>query len=361
MPEKVERKIRYLIKKFPHTEWSGVLFTTHQGTFEKGDLMITCEDIYPMDLGTSGWTEFKMNEDVAAYMAENIELFNCDLHLVHSHHQLGAFLSGQDMKMVQQEGNDTNCFVSLVVDTLGNYVAIVTRKVQTKSKVVTTSIEQSYEFFGEGRKKISEEGSPTLTRFTTRDDIRYYDLEVERHEIDEQGDFDDLKYLDERFDEIVSRKAVPRCKTIFGDEDTLFGLFKQEASKKPANQAIGWQPDPRKIHRAAVSIVTCNLIINPDKFDFKQWIMRHLSNVYKRIFNVQEESIYLSAFDEWKDFIIPFILDNFDASDIPEELLDKYDLVQSRIAAAIQNELLKYDKNPYIKDYCDVLEQYIIE
>ena len=83
VPEKVERKIRYLIKKFPSTEWSGVLFTTHQGTFEKGDLVITCEDIFPMDLGTSGWTEFKMNEDVAAYMAENIELFNCELQLVH--------------------------------------------------------------------------------------------------------------------------------------------------------------------------------------------------------------------------------------------------------------------------------------
>ena len=36
-----------------------------------------------MDLGTSGWTEFKMNEDVTAYMAENIELFDCDMGLVH--------------------------------------------------------------------------------------------------------------------------------------------------------------------------------------------------------------------------------------------------------------------------------------
>ena len=361
MPEKVERKIRYLIRKFPSTEWSGVLFTTHQGTFEKGDLTVTCEDIFPMDLGTSGWTEFKMNEDVAAYMAENIELFNCELQLVHSHHSLGAFLSGQDIKMVQQEGNDTNCFVSLVVDTPGNYVAIVTRKVQTRSKVVTTSMEQSYEFFGEGRKRISKEGFSELIHFTTNEVIEYYDLEVERHVVDKHESFDDLKYLDERFDEIVSRKAVPRYKTVFGDEDILSGLFKQEDSKKPANQATGWQPDPRKIHRAAVSIVTCNLIINPDKFDFKQWITRHLSNVYKRIFNMQERSLYFTAFDEWKDFIIHFILDNFDASDIPEELLDNYDLVQSRVAAAIQNELLRYDQNPYIKDYCDALEQYIIE
>ena len=89
VPEKVEEKIRYLIRKFPHTEWSGVLFTTHEGTFENNDLVITCQDIYPMDLGTSGWTEFKMSEDVTAYMAENIELFDCDMSLCHSHHTMG--------------------------------------------------------------------------------------------------------------------------------------------------------------------------------------------------------------------------------------------------------------------------------
>lgn len=83
VPTKVEEKIRYLIRKFPHTEWSGVLFITHTGTFEDNDLVITCEDIYPMDLGTSGWTEFKMSEDVAAYIADNLELFDCEIGLVH--------------------------------------------------------------------------------------------------------------------------------------------------------------------------------------------------------------------------------------------------------------------------------------
>lgn len=279
-----------------------------------------------------------------------------------SHHSLGAFLSSQDLKMVQQEGNDTNCFVSLVVDTPGNYVAIVTRKVQTRYKVVETSLEESYEFFGEGRKELSKEGFSEVTNFTTREFIEYYDLEVERQVVDEKESLDDFKYLDDRFDDIVSKKAMPRYKSILGDDGILFGLFQQDNDKQPNTKPTGWQPDPKKIHRAAVSIVTCNLIINPDKFDFKQWITRHLSNVYKRIFNdVQEKGLCLSAFDEWKDFIIQFTIDYFDVSDIPDELVDNYDLVQSKIATAIQNELLKYDKNPYIKDYCNALEQYIIE
>lgn len=83
VPEKVEEKIRYLLRKFPQTEWSGVLFITHEGSFEDGNLVITCQDIYPMDLGNSTFTQFRMNEDVAAYIADNIELFDCDTALVH--------------------------------------------------------------------------------------------------------------------------------------------------------------------------------------------------------------------------------------------------------------------------------------
>lgn len=89
VPAKVEEKIRYLIRKFPNTEWSGVLFYSHAGGFETNDLVITCEDLYPMDLGTTGFTEFKMTEDVVSYMGENIELFDCQMGLIHSHHTMG--------------------------------------------------------------------------------------------------------------------------------------------------------------------------------------------------------------------------------------------------------------------------------
>lgn len=83
IPSSVEEKIRYLLRKFPSTEWSGVLFYSHKGSFEEGNLTITCRDIYPMDLGNATFTQFSMSEDVAAYIANNIDLFECDLGLVH--------------------------------------------------------------------------------------------------------------------------------------------------------------------------------------------------------------------------------------------------------------------------------------
>lgn len=88
VPQKVEEKIRYLLRKYPSTEWSGVLFYKHTGTFENNDLVITCEDLYPMDLGDATFTKFQMSEDVTGYMADNIELFDCDLGLIHSHHSM---------------------------------------------------------------------------------------------------------------------------------------------------------------------------------------------------------------------------------------------------------------------------------
>lgn len=83
VPEHVEAKIRYLIRKFPNTEWSGVLFYTHTGSFEQNNLVLTCQDIYPMDLGTTGFTEFHMTPDVTHYMADHLELFNCEIGNVH--------------------------------------------------------------------------------------------------------------------------------------------------------------------------------------------------------------------------------------------------------------------------------------
>lgn len=83
VPEKTEEKIRYLLRKFPSTEWSGILFYSHKGTFEDNSLVITCEDIFPMDLGNSGYTEFSMTPEVSHYIAEHLELFDCETGLVH--------------------------------------------------------------------------------------------------------------------------------------------------------------------------------------------------------------------------------------------------------------------------------------
>lgn len=384
VPENVEEKIRYLLRKFPSTEWSGVLFVTHQGSFENNDLVITCKDIYPMDLGNATFTEFTMNEDVAAYMSENIDLFDCDLQLIHSHHQMSTQPSGTDLNTLKEEGNERNCFVSLIVNNAGKYYAAITRKIQTKSEVTVKKLGTSYEFFGDGSKEL-EHKDETTTKVIEKEIIEYFDLEVERHEVSNS-----LAYLDDRFDEIMEKKATEGKKNQFtvAHTDNFLDwmhskpvpkeqdLFDDISDKEPQkissikddhmfNQTItnDWWPEPKKIHAAVVYMITCNLIINPEKFDLKQWITKHMKNVYIKTFG--ESSVYecehnaCGAFCEWRDFIIQHTLDYFDTTDVP---FDDANLFQSRIAQSINDELSEYiDVNPFIASYMEALELYIIE
>ncbi len=388
VPENVEEKIRYLLRKFPSTEWSGVLFVTHEGSFENNDLVITCKDIYPMDLGNATFTEFTMNEDVAAYMSENIELFDCDLQLIHSHHQMSTQPSGTDLNTLKEEGNERNCFVSLIVNNAGKYYAAITRKIQTKSEVTVKKLGTSYEFFGDGSKEVEHDNTET-TKVVEKEVIEYFDLEVERHEVPNT-----LEYLDARFDEIAKKKAIERKNNWdssniaptghFFDwmhskpvpkEQELFGdTSYREVPEKPYkdghmfNPSItdDWQPDPKKIHAAVVHMITCNLIINPEKFDLKQWVTKHMKNVYIKVFG--EYSIYeckhntCGAFSEWRDFIIQHTLDYFDTSDVPDAIFESGDIFQSRIAQAMRDEIMEFiDVNPYIEAYNEALVLNIVE
>lgn len=336
-----------------------------------------------MDLGNATFTEFKMSEDVASYMSENIELFDCDLQLIHSHHQMSTQPSGTDLNTLKEEGNERNCFVSLIVNNAGKYYAAVTRKIQTKSEVTIKRLGTSYEFFGEGSKELEHDSAET-TKVIEKEVIEYFDLDVERHEVSNS-----LEYLDARFDEIVKKKEEAKPKENYGSgfsdwlhhrpvfkEQSFFDdSLDKEVTKTPylsddsMLDNIGiedWQPDSKKIHAAVVHMITCNLILNPDKFDLKQWIVKHMSNVYRKIFG--ESSIYecehdaCGAFSEWRDFIIQYTLDYFDTSDVPDALFETYEIIQSRVAQAMSNELMEFiDVNPFIEAYNEALVLNIIE
>lgn len=399
MPRKVEEKIRYLIRKFPSTEWSGVLFYTHTGKFEDGSLEIHCQDIYPMDLGTGTFTDFKMDESVVGYIAENIDLFGCDTGLVHSHHYMGAFFSGTDTSTLRAEGNDTNCFVSLIVDTKGTYQAAITRKVQAKKEIITKYLDTSYEFFGEGTKYMGDHSTEERQTFVDDTIVEYFMLDVEIEHVDNP-----LAYLDTRFDEIqeAKRKRVPVTSTTinppvikasedgnhspwipnkstpvvnptsraFGndfDEDYSFREWqdRQNKAKEPTLfsddemaemiDVSGWEPDPTIIHRLVCQMVTCSLIVS-NNIDLKQWITRWMDKKYEELF-----SQIPSQFDEWSEFIVEFQINQYIDSDTHDEVFEDMNMYQSKIAKAMYDELYTYSENDYVSSYMEILTRYIYE
>lgn len=375
MPEKVEEKIRYLLRKYPSTEWSGVLFYSYQGGFESGDLVITCEDLFPMDLGTTGSTEFRMTPEVSRYVAHNIELFDCQTGLVHSHHQLGAFFSATDLSTLQAEGNDTNCFVSLVVDTRGTYVAAITRKIKTKRTVTITDNETSYNFFGEGSKNLS--APSTVTKEVENEEIQYFSLDVERHEVSNPLDF-----LDQRFKEILDKKnppskpSSPVSYNLFNDRpfthypinDCALPWWKEseeefsEQSKtfyadgdsEEETFEHNYSPDKDLIHAAVCKMIMCSLTFSASKFDLKQWVMRHMNNIYGKVFP------NMNAFQDWADFVVPFYVYNFVDPSAPKDLPDE-SYFGTVIEAMVKEIMpLRHTDTPFIQKYIETLENYLI-
>lgn len=136
IPSDVEYKIRILCAMSPDLEWSGILFYNISGSFDSG-ITVTCKDIFVMDSGSYGETEFDWaSPDIAAYVAENPGCMECYQGLIHSHHNMKAFFSGQDIHTLGQIGSKAPVFVSLIVNNAGKYAAAVTRRVKT----VTTGI-----------------------------------------------------------------------------------------------------------------------------------------------------------------------------------------------------------------------------
>jgi len=373
IPVSVEAKIRYLQRKFPSTEWSGVLFTTHTGSFENKDLVITCVDIFPMDLGNSTYTEFKNTPDITAYIAEHIdELWDCDLNLVHSHHSMATFFSSTDTATLRSEGNDTNNFVSLIVNNEGTYSAAVTRKVSTLREITETGV---YKFFGSD--------SPVPYNSSYREEncsrIEYFMLDIEKEDAPNP-----FQGIDDRFDEIQRRKSASIAK------DNV--VIKPSVSSKPINTAPSipsfnteqplpfkedfedndeekWNalyeefkaahaPDNAYVHNAAAKLFLCSLLINPEKIDLDKWVRNNMVKVYVSYFTGKD------SFDNYAEWMIDFLINEFVTlnKDTNDDLLLP-DYLSSMMAEALYDEVSLYSTadNAYVQSFLDILLRYFYE
>lgn len=182
--DKLEKKIRVLCNKFPNTEWSGILFYSYTGSFLDNNISFVAEDLLFMDTGYSATTEFYLDEaNIGSYIIDH-DLFGCQCGLIHSHHSMQAFFSGQDNAMLEQEGSSRNHFLSLVVNNVGKYVACVTVKEVFEHAITTKSY---YKTFNDEliKRGINESNQ-------TSEVIKIYDLDVVVHNTLFCDDYDEL-------------------------------------------------------------------------------------------------------------------------------------------------------------------------
>ena len=122
--EELLNKIKYLCQVFPTQEWSGVLFYNTKGSIENiSGMELTAFDLYPLDLGSSIYTEFEHSKEYIGYISRHPELMDSHQGLVHSHNQMNTFFSIIDTATLQEMVPQYKNYLSLIVNNSGTYTA----------------------------------------------------------------------------------------------------------------------------------------------------------------------------------------------------------------------------------------------
>jgi len=124
MPDEVLDKIKYLCKSIAKVEWSGVLFYSIKGSIKfPKNMIITLEDILPMDMGTSAYTEYDIDDRYIDYMMDVPQAMEWHMGHIHSHNSMNVFFSGTDMSELNDNSENHNFYLSLIVNNYMDFTA----------------------------------------------------------------------------------------------------------------------------------------------------------------------------------------------------------------------------------------------
>lgn len=345
IPSDVEKKIRHLCNRVHSVEWSGTLFYTYSGTYEDGTLEIRCVDIFPMDIGTSAYTEFDMSPDVIAYMTGHPELLDCQVGLIHSHNNMATFFSDTDTTTLREEGNDRNHFVSLIVNNEGIYTAAITRKI-IERKVTNTTF--SYKTFD----NIEKTG--TRTTEVEEEVIAYNMLDI----IKEGEVIEPFLEIDERLNVIRKNKdKVKKASTpsTYYPFTPLRYSEKGEKIKQPTlfDEDFLESEPPRKVElehnfsipASTVKSITLQLltgsiaIADVSRIDPVKW-----AGQMEKLFDKRFDN-NIQLFDLWAEIMVEFVLTNF----IPDRYARFEEEYISELSQEIYMAMDNLPQNKYIK------------
>ena len=167
IPKKVQDQIKHLCSTIRTIEWSGPLFYSMEGSIEDPkNLVITLEDILPLDIGTSGYTEYRMGPAVSKFMREN-EIFEKGFKMghIHSHHNMGVFFSGTDQSEIEDNSENHNFYLSIIVNNKGDIIG----KVGITAECEMDNLEEEIGF-----KAINEEGDEYLIESVIKKSSKKY-------------------------------------------------------------------------------------------------------------------------------------------------------------------------------------------
>jgi proteasome lid subunit RPN8/RPN11 len=123
-------------------EWSAVLiYKILEGSVEDpGNFKLEAIDLFLMDIGTSGYTEYEFDESVAGFLCDNPKYMEVGYALghIHSHNNMETFFSGTDKQELKDNAPNHEFYLSLIVNNKNNMCAkiAIAEEVET---IVTTN------------------------------------------------------------------------------------------------------------------------------------------------------------------------------------------------------------------------------
>jgi len=342
---KLEGKIRFLCNKFPTTEWSGVLFWDITGTFENNDIIIFAKDFLLMDIGNATATAFEMTPQVMSYMIEN-NLIGSFVGLMHSHHSMQTFFSGTDTNTLLLEGQNSNHFVSLIVNNDGKYSAAITRLIESEEKVKANL---SYKSFGDKPIKTKEDYS-IVTKY-----VEWFPLNIEfesKPELYDDIEKDIAEIKKKKEEEERKKNATISSLGNFSNlkETTLFNqqydnYYRSPYYDDPFLDETIMAKDFSNTSCDDIIKKFCNQLLKGSPFaeisDLNQWVLVNMTQKFQKRFPNE------TSFIVYADYLIEFLIEDFD-------LWNNMPILQ-----AIISDLEFLPQNIYIKNYIEILKKYL--
>lgn len=216
-------QVNFLHNQVKGDEWSGILlYKVIDGDIEKPETLILKADyIYPMDIGSSAYTEFDYDEayvdmhDKLPIIQDGKRVYK--IGTIHTHHNMATFFSGTDTGELHTNSPKHNYYLSLIVNFACNYIA--------KVALYTPGAEYKMKFKGTSGEfeKVANIGGTMII----------YDCQVF---------VENEPWFDERFNQIKEKKASKSVVSGYNynykyPKDTYYEEFDKKYNKKEEKRA----------------------------------------------------------------------------------------------------------------------------
>lgn len=182
-----------MCKEVSRVEWSGVLFYDTEGVFGTDSFKCIAQELFLMDIGTSGYTEYTYGQEVVQYMMKNKHLLKMKKGHIHSHNSMAVFFSGTDTDEILGNSEFHNIYLSLIVNNANDMVAKIAFRAVQKSA--------SIEFKNDKGEVVSE------TVETEVPHVFIYNCNIKKPEIDPSTDEQMQSIKDFKIKELIAEKA----------------------------------------------------------------------------------------------------------------------------------------------------------